>query len=60
MTGNISPATGVLGATSTTAVSAGLLANTGNPVFQTILVGAIIVSIVLLVTRLVKITVSNK
>ena len=59
MAGNVSPVTGVLGATTTTTVSAGLLANTGNPLFQTILVGTIIVSVVLLVTRLVKLSVDK-
>lgn len=57
MTGNISPAGQVLGATTTGATSVGLLANTGNPVFQSILIGAIIMSVALLLARLVKISV---
>lgn len=57
MTGNTSPVTGVLGATTSTVASAGLLANTGNPVFQSLLVGTLIISLTLLVTRIVKISV---
>lgn len=54
MTGSTSPVGQVLGATTSGAASGVVLANTGNPVFQTISIGIFIVSIVLIATRVVK------
>lgn len=54
MTGNTSPATEVLGATTSGAASTAVLANTGNPIFQIVAVGVLAASIALLLTRAVK------
>lgn len=58
MTGNISPAGQVLGATASGVASTAVLANTGNITFQIIAISVLIISVTLLLVRAVKVSVS--
>ena len=59
MTGTTSPIGQVAGIATTAGATTALLANTGNPIFQTLLLGFILMMFAVFTTRVTKVAISK-